>query len=127
MSRVTLTGGGTLTDQTSFESGTDGWVAGNPASENPAPVAPWTVRRAIGFRGAVGVATRRTQYWGFGLEGVSDAQTRTALIGDVRRYLGVDPRRLRQPVSGARHAGGGVRRSAPPPHRALARAGFLLQ
>lgn len=80
-----------MTDQTSFESGTGGWVASNPASKNPVPVAPWTVRRAIGFGSTVGVATRRTQYWGFGLEGVSDAQTRTALIGEVRRYLSVDP------------------------------------
>lgn len=89
---VTLTGGGgTLTDQTSLEFGTGGWVASNPASENRVPVASWTARRAIGFGSTVGVATRGTQYWGFGLEGVSDAQTRTALIGEVMRYLGVDP------------------------------------
>lgn len=87
---VSLTGdGGTVTDQTSFEDGTGGWNPNNPASENPASVDLWTARRALGQIKSVGVATPRTVFWGFGLEGIRGADTRTRLLGDALGRLGV--------------------------------------
>lgn len=88
--RLTSEDGGTVTDQTSFESGLGGWTASNPESDNPQPVDPWSARRAIGFAGHVGVATDRSLYWGFGLEGVRGADTRIDLMASAMRYLGVE-------------------------------------
>ena len=43
---------------------------------------------AVGYVDGPGVATKDTLYWGFGLEGVTDAAKRAQLIKDAMAYLG---------------------------------------
>jgi hypothetical protein len=77
------TGDGT----TSFETGLDGWeVTGAPAGS--APNANDFARiTGAGFPEGAVVATGDTVYMGFGVEGISDAATRAAVMGRVVDYL----------------------------------------
>jgi len=42
----------------------------------------------VGYVDGPGVATDDTIYWGFGLEGVTGADTRATLVKDALTYLG---------------------------------------
>jgi hypothetical protein len=70
-----------------FESGTLGaWTAGPPPA-GTANQAGWVASTTVGFTDGPGVATKQTELWGFGLEGVRGADKRAALLGDALHYL----------------------------------------
>lgn len=72
---------------TSFESGMDGWeVSGPPEGSSPNPN-NFERTTAGGFPEGSVVATDDTLYMGFGLEGVSDAASREAVMGRAMDYL----------------------------------------
>ena len=71
---------------TSFESGLDGWTATQPSDS--APNANNFVRLAAGsFPEAAVVDTADTIYLGFGLEGITGADTRNTILGRAMSYL----------------------------------------
>jgi hypothetical protein len=71
---------------TSFESGLDGWAATQPSDS--APNANNFVRLAAGsFPEAAVVDTADTIYLGFGLEGITGADTRNTILGRAMSYL----------------------------------------
>jgi hypothetical protein len=79
--------GATLTE-TSFEGGLEGWATpGAPEGSSPNPH-DWTSTTSVGYVDGPGVATKDTLYWGFGLEGVTGADKRAALVKDALTYLG---------------------------------------
>jgi hypothetical protein len=70
-----------------FEGGTLGaWTAGPPpaGTQNQAG---WVASTSVGFTDGPGVATKQTEFWGFGLEAVRGADKRAALLGDALHYL----------------------------------------
>jgi hypothetical protein len=72
---------------TSFESGMDGWAVTGPPPGS-APNANNFVRLAAGsFPEAAVVETADTIYMGFGLEGITGADTRTTVLRKVMAYL----------------------------------------
>jgi hypothetical protein len=85
-----LTKDGVAADETSFEDGLDGFVAGPPPAGSEAGTQKaWTSRTAAGYVDGPGVQTPRSVYWGFGLEGVSGAGNRAGLMAGAMRHLGV--------------------------------------
>ncbi|MEP6952672.1 MAG: hypothetical protein ABI950_01270, partial [Solirubrobacteraceae bacterium] len=79
---------GTTVDETSFETDQGGWtVPGAPASSGQ-NANDWKRTQSVGFVDGPGVATRHSLYWGFGLEGVTDAARRQQLIADAMKYFG---------------------------------------
>jgi murein tripeptide amidase MpaA len=76
----------------SFESGIDGWTlpgpAGpaGPAGQNPAT--GWVRAQSAPFVESPIVTTTDTVYTGFGLEAVTDAADRTALVAAAMQHLG---------------------------------------
>jgi zinc carboxypeptidase/immune inhibitor InhA-like protein len=71
---------------TSFESGLDGWTVTQPSDS--APNANNFVRLAAGsFPEAAVVDTADTIYLGFGLEGITGADTRNTILGRAMSYL----------------------------------------
>jgi len=71
---------------TSFESGLDGWTVTQPSDS--APNANNFVRLAAGsFPEAAVVDTADTIYLGFGLEGITGAETRNTILGRAMSYL----------------------------------------
>jgi hypothetical protein len=73
---------------TSFENGaTDGWtVPGQPPGTAPNGN-DWEFTTAGGFPEGAAIKTDRTIYLGFGLEGVTGADNRAALMGRSMDYL----------------------------------------
>src|SRR3954453_8758358 len=69
-----------------FENGLGAWTAGPPpaGTQNQAG---WVDSTSVGFTDGPGVATKQTEYWGFGLEAVRGADKRAALLGDALHYL----------------------------------------
>jgi hypothetical protein len=69
-----------------FENGLGAWTAGPPpaGTQNQAG---WVDSTSVGFTDGPGVATKQTEYWGFGLEAVRGADARAALLGDALHYL----------------------------------------
>jgi len=70
-----------------FEGGTLGaWTAGPPpaGTQNQAG---WVASTSVGFTDGPGVATKQTEFWGFGLEAVRGADKRAAVLGDALHYL----------------------------------------
>ena len=49
----------------------------------------WIQTASVGYVDGPGVATKHTVYWGFGLEGVTGADTRATLVKDALAQLGV--------------------------------------
>ena len=72
---------------TSFEDGLAGWtVPGAPPGSAPNPN-DVTRTTAAGFPEGAAIATENTIYFGFGFEGITDAETRNAVIGSAMEYL----------------------------------------
>ena len=85
-----VTDDGAVVDQTSFETDFGGFEAGPPPAGSEASTQrDWERRGSLGYIAGPGLATEDTLTWGFGFEGVSDAASRTAVMGDAMRYLGV--------------------------------------
>jgi hypothetical protein len=87
---VTVTEDGVVTEQNSFEDGLGGFVAGPwPDGTHPRAGRAWTARPTVGYQAGPAIQTRRSVYWGFGLEGVAGADDRVRLLRDAMRHLGV--------------------------------------
>jgi hypothetical protein len=72
---------------TSFETGTDGWAAtGPPPGSAPNPN-NFIRTTAAGFPEGAAISTSDTIYFGFGFEGISGTDARTAVMGRVASYL----------------------------------------
>jgi hypothetical protein len=85
---VSIARNGAVAEETSFEDGLGGFVAG-PAPEGSADEAQWAQSPSVGYQEGPGVATRDTVYYGFGIEGVGSAARRAELVGSAMRHLGV--------------------------------------
>jgi hypothetical protein len=100
---VVVTKDGAEAERTSFEDGLGGFTAG-PPPEGSDDNANWARRTSVGYEDGPGVATEDTVYFGFGLEGVSTAAQRTALVSGALARLGVT---RRGPGGGGGGNGGG--------------------
>ena len=83
-----VTADGATISETSFEDGLGGWEVPGAPDGSPGNANDWIQSESVGYVDGPGVATADTLYWGFGLEGVSGADTRSALLKDGLRYLG---------------------------------------
>ncbi|HEU5179239.1 MAG TPA: M14 family zinc carboxypeptidase [Candidatus Polarisedimenticolia bacterium] len=72
---------------TSFEGGLDGWTVPGAPPGDGANLNDWVRRGGLGIKEAAAVATEDTVYMGFGLEGVTGADTRNELMRVVIDYL----------------------------------------
>lgn len=79
--------GATLTE-TSFEDGLGGWAVPGAPEGSSANANDWISSESVGYVDGPGVATKDTIYWGFGLEGVTGADTRATLVKDAMAALG---------------------------------------
>jgi hypothetical protein len=87
---ATVTTDGVASDQSSFEDGLGGFVAGPPPPGSEGGTQhQWTSRTTVGYVDGPGISTPRSVYWGFGLEGVRGADSRAALMAGAMRHLGV--------------------------------------
>jgi len=88
---ATVTVDGSQTAHTGFE--TDGdispFTVGGPPEGSPGNANNWIQSTTLGFKDGPGVRTDHSVYWGFGLEGVTGADTRAKLLDDALSYLGV--------------------------------------
>jgi hypothetical protein len=83
-----ITADGATLAETSFEDGLGGWAAPGAPEGSSANPNDWISSQSVGYVDGPGVATGDTLYWGFGLEGVTGADTRATLIKDAMSYLG---------------------------------------
>ena len=72
---------------TSFETGLEGWAVSGPPAGSAANGNDFIRTTAEGFPEGAVVATDDTLYFGFGFEGISDATTRSAVMGRAMQYL----------------------------------------
>jgi hypothetical protein len=73
---------------TSFEGGdTGGWVASGPPPGSAPNVNNWVLTTAAGFPEGATITTEDTLLLGFGLEAVTGADTRAAVMGRAMDYL----------------------------------------
>jgi zinc carboxypeptidase len=72
---------------TSFETGNDGWQMPAAPAGSAANFNTWEITSAGGFPEGAVIAGPSSLLWGFGLEGVTDAATRNALMGRAVTYL----------------------------------------
>jgi len=73
---------------TSFEgSDTGGWAASGPPPGTAPNANDWTITTSAGFPEGAAVKTDRTIYLGYGLEGVTGADSRAALMDRAMDYL----------------------------------------
>ena len=79
--------GATLTE-TSFEDGLGGWAVPGAPEGSGGNANDWISSTSVGYVDGPGVATKDTIYWGFGLEGVTGADTRATLVKDAMGALG---------------------------------------
>jgi hypothetical protein len=79
--------GATLTE-TSFEDGLGGWEVPGAPEGSGGNANDWIASTSVGYVDGPGVATKDTIYWGFGLEGVTGADTRATLVKDALAALG---------------------------------------
>jgi len=68
---------GAVSETHGFEAGLGAWTASGG----------WAARTRTGAVEGLGIATNRSILWGFGLEGVQDADTRRRLLGDALARL----------------------------------------
>jgi zinc carboxypeptidase/immune inhibitor InhA-like protein len=87
LDQVQVTKDGQPAEATSFETDLGGFEAG-PAPEGSENDAQWQRSESVGYVVGAGVATPDTLYWGFGFEGVSSAEQRTAVMRSAMQYLG---------------------------------------
>jgi hypothetical protein len=85
--KVQVTKDGQPAESTSFEDDLGGFEAG-PAPEGSENDAQWERSKSVGYVVGAGVATADTLYWGFGFEGVSTPDQRTAVMRSAMQYLG---------------------------------------
>jgi len=85
--QVQVTKDGQAAEATSFETDLGGFQAG-PAPDGSENDAQWERSKSVGYVVGAGVATADTLYWGFGFEGVSTADQRTAVMRGAMQYLG---------------------------------------
>ena len=72
----------------SFEAGLGAWsVPGPPAGSDPNPN-DWERTESVGFEEGAATATANSLYFGFGLEGVTGADSRAAIMDKSLDYLG---------------------------------------
>jgi Zinc carboxypeptidase len=87
LDQVQVTKDGQPAEATSFETDLGGFEAG-PAPEGSENDAQWQRSESVGYVVGAGVATPDTLYWGFGFEGISSAEQRTAVMRSAMQYLG---------------------------------------
>ena len=71
----------------SFESGLGDWIVAGPPEGNPANANDWERTMSVGFEEGAVARTGDTLFFGFGVEGITDAATRAAVIGRSMEYL----------------------------------------
>jgi hypothetical protein len=86
---VTLADGATTIATTSFEDGLGGWAVPGAPADSGANGSDWHQSTTLGYVDGPGVATKNSLYFGFGLEGVTGAATRSTLVRDAMRYFNV--------------------------------------
>jgi hypothetical protein len=86
---VAILDGATTLASTSFETDTGGWALSATPADSGVNSTDWHQTAAVGFVDGSGVSTRNSIYWGFGLEGVTGAADRAALVHDAMRQFGV--------------------------------------
>ena len=84
-----VTADGAVLDQTSFEDGLGGWTVPGAPDGSPGNGNDWIQSASVGYVDGPGVATDRSVYWGFGLEGVTGADERATLVKDALGQFGV--------------------------------------
>ena len=72
---------------TSFEAGLDGWTVTGPPPGSAANANNWIRTDAAGFPVGAAITTPRTIIMGFGVEGISTAAARNAVMGRAMGYL----------------------------------------
>jgi hypothetical protein len=87
LDQVQVTKDGQAAESTSFEDDLGGFDAG-PAPEGSENDAQWQRSKSVGYVVGAGVATPDTLYWGFGFEGISSNEQRTAVMRSAMQYLG---------------------------------------
>jgi hypothetical protein len=85
--QVQVTKDGQPAEATSFEDDLGGFEAG-PAPEGSENDGQWERSKSVGYVVGAGVATADTLYWGFGFEGISTNDQRTAVMRSAMQYLG---------------------------------------
>ena len=85
---ATITSGGQTVEETSFETGLDGWPVPGPPAYSPGNATAGARSQSIGLVDGPGVRTPHSLLWGFGLEGVDGADKRAALISNAMKYFG---------------------------------------
>jgi hypothetical protein len=85
---ATVTLDGSPAAHTGFEDDLGPFTVGGPPEGSPGNSNNWTRSASVGFRDGPGIRTDHSVYWGFGLEGVTGADTRATLLGDALKYLG---------------------------------------
>ncbi len=83
-----VTADGATLAETSFEDGLGGWTVPGAPEGSDGNANDWISSTSVGYVDGPGVATGDTVYWGFGLEGVTGADTRATLVKDALTYLG---------------------------------------
>ena len=83
-----ITADGATLAETSFEDGLGGWAVPGAPEGSGGNANDWISSTSVGYVDGPGVATGDTIYWGFGLEGVTGADTRATLVKDALTYLG---------------------------------------
>jgi hypothetical protein len=86
---VNIADGATTLASTSFEDDLGGFtVPGNPPG-SPGNVDDWIRSQSVGYVDGPGVQTDHSLLWGFGLEGVTGADTRAKLVKEAMTSFGV--------------------------------------
>lgn len=75
-----VTADGATLEETSFEDGLGGWAVPGAPEGSTGNANDWKQTESVGYVEGPGVATADTLLWGFGLEGVTGAETRSALL-----------------------------------------------
>lgn len=83
-----ITADGATLAETSFEDGLGGWDVPGAPEGSSGNANDWISTTSVGYVDGPGIATKDTLYWGFGLEGVTGADTRATLVKDALAYLG---------------------------------------
>ena len=65
------------------------FAVSGPPEGSPGNANNWKQTTSVGFQDGPGVRTDHSVYWGFGLEGVTGAETRRDLLQHALTYLGV--------------------------------------
>jgi hypothetical protein len=85
---ATVTLNGSPAAHTGFEDDLGPFTVGGPPEGSPGNSNNWIRSASVGFKDGPGIRTDHSVYWGFGLEGVTGADTRAALLSDALKYLG---------------------------------------